>query len=85
MIINHQNLVWKRKRYYLVCSCPISKHFHCKYHKINSDCDGSYTNSPNWIKNDKATTFSKNNDDKRFQYDATASAKESQETSKTEP
>ena len=41
-------------------------------HKINPNCGGSYTDSPDWIKNKKATINSINkNDNKCFQYAAT--------------
>ena len=35
-----------------------------KLHKISLNRRGSYTNSPKWLKNKKATTNPKNNDDK---------------------
>ena len=37
-------------------------------HKINPDRDGSYIDSPDWIKNKKATTNPINKKDKCFQY-----------------
>ena len=39
-----------------------------KIHKISLNRCGSYTNSPKWLKNKKATTNPKSNDDKCFQY-----------------
>ena len=39
-----------------------------KCHKISLNRGGSYIDSPEWLKNKKATINSKNNDDKRFQY-----------------
>ena len=44
-----------------------------KCHKINPDCDGSYIDSPDWIKNKKKTTAIPpiNKEDKCFQYVAT--------------
>ena len=39
-----------------------------KYHKINPSRDGSYINSPDWIKNKKATiNLINKKDNKRFQ------------------
>ena len=41
-------------------------------HKINPNCCGSYTDSPDWIKNKKATTnFINKKDNKCFQCAAT--------------
>ena len=41
-------------------------------HKINPNCCGSYTDSPDWIKNKKATTNPTNKkDNKCFQCTAT--------------
>ena len=42
-----------------------------KCHKINIKREGSYIDSPDWIKNIKATINLKNQDDKCFQYAAT--------------
>ena len=42
-----------------------------KCHKINPNRGGSYTDSPDWIKNKKATINFVNHDNKRFQYAAT--------------
>ena len=39
-----------------------------KLHKISLNRSGSYIDSPNWLKNKKATINPKNNDDKCFQY-----------------
>ena len=36
-----------------------------KWHKINSNRCALYVNTPDWIKNKKATTNSKNNKDKK--------------------
>ena len=45
-----------------------------KCHKINPNQGGSYINSPNWIKNQKATTNPINKSDKKcFQYAVTVS------------
>ena len=41
---------------------------YCKLHKISLNRGGSYTNSPKWLENKKATINPKNNDDKCFQY-----------------
>ena len=60
-----------------------------KCHKIKPDRDESYINSPNWIKNKKATINTINkNDNKCFQYSVTVAlnheeiGKNSQRTSK---
>ena len=37
-----------------------------KYHKVNFSCDGSYIDSPDWIKKKKATINPKNKYDKCF-------------------
>ena len=42
-----------------------------KCHKISLNCGGSYTNSPKWLKNEKATINPKKIDDKYFQYAVT--------------
>ena len=42
--------------------------FHYKLHKISLNRGGSYTDSPKWLKNKKATINRKTNDDKCFQY-----------------
>ena len=39
-----------------------------KLHKISLNRSGSYTDSPKWLKNKKATINQKKNDDKCFQY-----------------
>ena len=39
-----------------------------KLHKVSRNRDGSYIDSPEWLKNKKATINPKNNDDKFFQY-----------------
>ena len=39
-----------------------------KLHKISLNKGGSYTDSPKWLKNKKATINPKNNHDKCFQY-----------------
>ena len=39
---------------------------HYNLHKISLNRGGSYTDSPKWLKNKKATINSKNNDDKCF-------------------
>ena len=44
-----------------------------KCHKINFKRDGSYLESPNWIKSKKATINLENEDDKCIQYAATIS------------
>ena len=41
---------------------------YCKLHKISLNRGGSYTNSPKWLENKKATVNPKYNDDKCFQY-----------------
>ena len=43
-----------------------------KLHKISLNIDGSYIDSPEWLKNKKATINPKNSDDKCFQYAITA-------------
>ena len=44
-----------------------------KCHEINLNCDGSYTDSPDWIKNKKTTINTINKkDNKCFQYTVTA-------------
>ena len=42
-----------------------------KCHKLSFKCGCSYIDSPDWIKNKKATINPKNGDDKCFQYAAT--------------
>ena len=42
-----------------------------KSHKINPNCGGSYTDSPDWIKNKKSTINPVNKKDKCFQYPVT--------------
>ena len=39
-----------------------------KRHEISLNKGGSYTDSPRWLKNKKATMNSKNNDGRCFQY-----------------
>ena len=39
-----------------------------KLHKVSLNRGGSYTDSPKWLKNKKATINPKNNNDKCFQY-----------------
>ena len=47
-------------------------HFLCyKCHKINLNCAGSYIDSPNWIKNKKATINPTNKKNKCIQYAVT--------------
>ena len=41
---------------------------HYKLDKIGLNCGGSYIGSPEWLKNEKVTINSKNNDDKCFRY-----------------
>ena len=41
---------------------------HYKFHKISLNRGGSYVDSPEWLKNKKATINPKNNDEKCFQY-----------------
>ena len=47
---------------------------YCKCHKVNFICGGSYIDSPDLIKNKKATVNPKNEDDKCFQYSGTAAS-----------
>ena len=42
-----------------------------KLHKISLNRGGLYVESPEWLKNEKATINPKNNDDKCFQYAVT--------------
>ena len=44
---------------------------HYNFHKISLNRGGSYIDSPNWLKNKKATINPKNNDDKCFPYPLT--------------
>ena len=44
---------------------------HYKLHKISLNRGGSYIDSPEWLKNKKAATNPKHNDDKCFQYAVT--------------
>ena len=44
---------------------------YCKCHKVNFKRDGLYIDSPDWIKNKKATIYPKIENDKCFQYAAT--------------
>ena len=44
---------------------------HCKRHKKYANRGGSYTYSPEWIKNKKATKNSVNDDNKCFQHAST--------------
>ena len=49
---------------------------HCKYHKISTNCGGPYIDSPDWIKNKKATINRINKkDNKCFQYAVTVALK----------
>ena len=41
------------------------------FHKIDLKTSGSYTETPDWIKNKKATINVENDDDKCFQYSVT--------------
>ena len=41
---------------------------HYNLYKISLNRGGSYTGSPEWLKNKKVTVNPKNNDDKCFQY-----------------
>ena len=41
---------------------------YCNLNKLSLSRGGSYTDSPEWLKNQKATTNPKNNDEKCFQY-----------------
>ena len=41
---------------------------HYKLHKISLNRGGSYVDSPEWLKNKRATINPKNNDEKCFQY-----------------
>ena len=53
----------------------IFNHVHLLYykcHKVNLNCVGSYIDSPDWIKNKKATINHVNDKDKCFQYAAKA-------------
>ena len=47
--------------------------FYYKCHKINPNCGGSYIDSPDWIKNKKATIINpiNKNDNRSFQYAVT--------------
>ena len=50
---------------------------YCKSHKINLSCGGSYTDSPGWIKNKKATINPVNKKGSNFfQYAVTVALKE---------
>ena len=40
---------------------------YCKCHQINPNWSGSYKDSPDWMKNKKASINPINNDDKYFQ------------------
>ena len=44
---------------------------YCKCHIVNFKLGGSYIDSPDWIKEKKATMNPKNKDNKCFQYAAT--------------
>ena len=39
-----------------------------KYHQVSPNRDGSYIDSPRWLKNKKATINPKNNDGKYYQF-----------------
>ena len=62
-----------------------------KLHKISLNRDGSYIDSPKWLKNKKATIKPKNKDDKYFQYALTVALnyqnikKDPQKISKIKP
>ena len=45
---------------------------HHKCHKVNFSLGGSYIDSSDWVKNEKATINPKNTGDKSFQYAANA-------------
>ena len=49
----------------LAFDCVYSFYYKC--HKINPNCDGLYKDSPDWIKNKKATVNHVNDNDKCFQ------------------
>ena len=50
----------------LVVDGVIALHYH--FNKISLNRDGSYIDSPQWLKNKKTTINPKNNDHKCFQY-----------------
>ena len=64
---------------------------YCKFYKVNCRCGGSYIDSPDCIKNKKATINPKNEDDKYFQYATTVALNQEeikggpQRISKTKP
>ena len=43
------------------------KLLYCKCHQVNLNCGGSYIESPDWVKNKKATINTINEKDKYFQ------------------
>ena len=47
---------------------------YCKCHEVNFRRNGSYIDSPDWIKKKNVTTNPKNTDDKCFQYAATVAS-----------
>ena len=47
--------------------------FHYNLHKISLNRGGSYIDSPKWVENKNAKIYSKNSDDKCFQYAITVS------------
>ena len=51
--------------------CDYVNFLHCRCHKINLNCNGLYKDSPDWIKNKKATIYLINDWVRCFQYVAT--------------
>ena len=51
-----------------------TRRYYCKCHKINQNRNGSYIDSPDWIKNKKAQINSINKKDKSFQYAVTVAS-----------
>ena len=45
--------------------------FYYDFNKTSINRDGSYIDSPQWLKNKKSTIYPENNDDKCFQYAVT--------------
>ena len=58
--------------------------FYYRLHKISLNRGSSYTDSPKWLKNKKATINPKNNDDKCFQYAITVALNHEQIKSHSE-
>ena len=62
-----------------------------KCHQVSLNRGGSYIDSPEWLRNKKATINPKNNDDKSFQYSVTVALnheqikKDPQRITKTKP